>query len=50
MKPTITYEEGEYIATFPDVPEAITSGRTREEAEALAQDALMVALRHHTKG
>lgn len=36
--------EGGYIARFPDVPEALTEGDTREEALAWAQDALVVAL------
>ena len=33
-------EDGEYVAEFPDVPEAITGGETREEALELAADAL----------
>lgn len=38
-------EEGEgYVVTFPDVPEAITGARTREESLVLANDALGVAL------
>jgi antitoxin HicB len=37
-------EPGEFLATFPDVPEAITSGDTREEAVAQAHDALAVAI------
>ncbi len=37
-------EVGEMTATFPDVPEAITGGRDRAEALALAEDALTVAL------
>jgi len=36
--------EGGFIATFPDVPEALTEGSTREEALANADDALEVAL------
>ena len=35
-------EDGGVVATFPDVPEAITGGRDRDEA--LAEDALAVAL------
>jgi len=35
----------EYIVTFPDVPEALTGAVTRKEAEALAKDALVTALR-----
>ena len=37
-------EYGGVVATFPDVPEAITGGRDRDEALALAEDALAVAL------
>lgn len=36
--------EGGFIATFPDVPEALTEGATREEAIENAADALEVAL------
>lgn len=37
-------EDGWLTATFPDVPEAGTDGKTRDEALALAQDALGAAL------
>ena len=37
-------KDGGVIATFPDVPEAITGGRDRAEALALAEDALATAL------
>jgi antitoxin HicB len=37
----------EFLASFPDVPEALTSGRNREEARVLARDALIVALEGH---
>ena len=37
-------EEGWLTATFPDVPEAGTDGKTRDEALTLAEDALGVAL------
>lgn len=40
----ITCESGEYVVTFPDVPEAITGADTEEEAIALAGDALIAAL------
>ena len=41
----LTSDEDEgVVATFPDVPEAITGGRDRDEALALAEDALAVAL------
>lgn len=33
-----------YLVTFPDIPEAITGGRTLSEALANAQDGLEVAL------
>ena len=37
-------EDGWLTATFPDVPEAGTDGKTRDEALALAEDALSAAL------
>jgi|GEM_PF-6619955 len=37
--------DGGFIVTFPDVPEAITSGEDKEEALLNAQDALGLALR-----
>jgi antitoxin HicB len=37
--------DGGFIVTFPDVPEAITAGETREEALANATEALGLALR-----
>ena len=37
-------EDGGLVATFPDVPEAITGGRNRAEALAMAEDALATAL------
>jgi antitoxin HicB len=37
--------EGGFVVTFPDVPEAITAGKTREEALANATEALGLALR-----
>jgi antitoxin HicB len=37
-------EEGEYIVSFPDIPEALTGAATEEEAIALASDALIAAL------
>ena len=36
--------DGGFLVTFPDVPETITSGRTRQEALEMAEDALGVAL------
>ncbi|MEX0405399.1 type II toxin-antitoxin system HicB family antitoxin [Aquibium sp. LZ166] len=40
-----TDPEGGFLVTFPDVPEAITSGNTTEEARANAVEALGLALR-----
>ena len=37
-------EDGGLVATFPDVPEAITGGRDLAEAFAMAEDALATAL------
>ena len=37
-------EEGGLVATFPDVPEAITSGENRCQALGMAEDALATAL------
>ena len=35
---------GEWLVTFPDVPEAITGGESLKEALEMAEDALAVAL------
>lgn len=37
-------EEGWLTVSFPDVPEALTCGKTRQEALEMAEDALAVAL------
>ena len=37
-------DDGGLVATFPDVPEAITGGKNRSEALAMAEDALATAL------
>ena len=37
-------EDAGLVAAFPDVPEAITGGRDRAEALAMAEDALATAL------
>ncbi len=37
-------KESGFVATFPDIPEAITQGETREEALSAARDALETAL------
>lgn len=42
---TVTEDEGGFfLLTFPDVPEALTDGRSRREAEAGALDCLLAAL------
>lgn len=33
-----------FVASFPDVPEALTGGATREETLAMAKDALVTAM------
>ncbi len=33
-----------FMVTFRDIPEALSAGQTREEAEAMAADALLVAM------
>jgi antitoxin HicB len=40
----VTKEGKEFLVTFPDVPEAITSGATQEEALEMAADALVTAM------
>ena len=37
-------DEGDYVVRFPDFPEALTGADTFEEAAALAEDALEVAI------
>ena len=37
-------EDGGFVVTFPDIPEAITQGDTKEEAIAMAKDALETAI------
>ena len=37
-------EDGGFLVTFPDIPEAITGGKTRAEALEMGKDALTVAL------
>ncbi len=37
-------DEGWFVVTFPDIPEAITCGRTVEESLYLAEDALIASL------
>jgi antitoxin HicB len=46
----INPQEGGYLVTFPDIPEAITEGDTFEEAEANAVDCLVTALSFYVDG
>jgi len=41
---------GGYVVRFPDVPEALTEGASREEALDLARDALIAALGGYIEG
>ena len=43
-------EGGGYSVSFPNVPEALTCGDDREEALAMAEDALAVALAAYVQG
>ena len=43
-------DQGAWVATFPDVPEAITGAHGRAEALRLAADALAVALAGYVHG
>ena len=38
---TLTPDDGQFTVTFPDVPEAVTFGETRDEALQRAPDALL---------
>lgn len=40
---TLTPDGGGYVVSFPDIPEALTQGDSREEALANALDALVTA-------
>lgn len=40
----ITPDGKGFLATFPDIPEAITAGETREEVTHMAEDALITAM------
>lgn len=42
-------EEGGYVVTFPDVPEAITQGDTWEQAMENARDALLTAMEFYVE-
>ncbi len=41
--------DGGFVATCPDVPEAITQGETRKETISNAQDALLTALQGYMR-
>jgi antitoxin HicB len=41
-------DEGGFVVSFPDVPEAITQGEDEAEALARARDALQTALEFYT--
>ena len=41
---TITEEDGAYVVSFPDFPEAHTFGEDRDEAKARAVDALVTVI------
>jgi antitoxin HicB len=46
----VTIEEvarADFVASFPDVPEAITGAETREQALTMAEDALATAVEHY---
>ena len=43
-------EDGGFVVTFPDVPEAITQGENRTEALLYAQEALETALTMYIEG
>ncbi|RJF99003.1 type II toxin-antitoxin system HicB family antitoxin [Noviherbaspirillum saxi] len=40
----LTPDEGGFCVSFPDIPEALTSGVTEEEAMEMARDALATAM------
>ena len=42
-------ENGWWLVRFPDVPEALTEGETREEAHSNAADCLLAALEGYVK-
>jgi antitoxin HicB len=41
------FAPGDFVAIFPDIPQAITGAETRERALHLAEDALSTAVRHY---
>lgn len=47
---TIAPDGDGYVVQFPDIPEALTQGGTREEAVAMATDALRTAIDFYFEG
>ena len=46
----VTIEEvahADFVASFPDIPEAITGAQTRERALMMAEDALATAIEYY---
>jgi antitoxin HicB len=43
-------DEGGFVVTFRDIPEAITQGDDLEEARSMAADALLTALEFYVEG
>jgi len=39
--------DADFVASFPDIPEAITGAQTRERALMMAEDALATAIEHY---
>ncbi|MHB8762902.1 MAG: type II toxin-antitoxin system HicB family antitoxin [Deferrisomatales bacterium] len=46
---TLTPDAGGFVVTFPDLPEAVTQGETRDEALSEAQGALEAALEYRVR-
>lgn len=47
---TLTRDGGGYLVQFPDIPEALTQGETREKALEMAADALRTAMDFYFEG
>jgi len=41
------FADADFVASFPDIPEAITGAETREQALIMAEDALAAAVEHY---
>lgn len=46
----VLQDDGAFLVSFPDIPEALTEGETEAEALALAQDCLIAALGGYVEG